>query len=105
MGFSESNVYGISELELRFSDKYSILSKPNNGEEIHIDSETIPHYFLIVPQIHIEVIERCNFNCSYRGAERQPPDYCQIMFSAACCARWLWAAFILPKFHLTPKRI
>ena len=28
-----------------------------------------------------------------------------IMSLAACWARALWAAFILPKFHLTPNRI
>ena len=27
------------------------------------------------------------------------------IFHAACCALALWAAFILPKFHFTPKRI
>ena len=30
--------------------------------------------------------------------------YQNTMFQAADWARWLWAAFILPKFHLTPNR-
>ena len=67
MSFSGSYIFGISEPVLRFSDNYSILSKPDNGEGIHIDPETIRHYFETVPQIHFEVTEKCNFNCSYCG--------------------------------------
>ena len=70
MNFPESNIYGICKPELRFSDKIYILSKPYNGEEIHIDPEAIRHYIETVPQVHFEVTEKCNFNCLYRGAER-----------------------------------
>ena len=35
---------------------------------------------------------------------RISPQAYHAMFMAACWARELWAAFILPKFHLTPKR-
>ena len=35
--------------------------------------------------------------------DTQKNRYSYTMSRAACWARWLWAAFILPKFHLRPK--